>query len=43
MADSIATVQYIAPYTGAAQAEYFMNRERHTLIIYDDISKQAQA
>ncbi|PHT97212.1 ATP synthase subunit alpha, chloroplastic [Capsicum chinense] len=28
---------------GAALAEYFMYRERHTLIIYDDLSKQAQA
>ncbi|VAH82832.1 hypothetical protein VPH35_054391 [Triticum aestivum] len=43
MADSLATLQYLAPYTGAAPAEYFMYRERHTLIIYDDLSKQAQA
>ena len=43
MADSPATLQYLAPYTGAALAEYFMYRERHTLIIYDDLSKQAQA
>ncbi|KAF5755352.1 ATP synthase subunit alpha [Helianthus annuus] len=42
-ADSPATLQYLAPYTGAALAEYFMYRERHTLIIYDDLSKQAQA
>lgn len=41
MADSPATLQYLAPYTGAALAEYFMYRERHTLIIYDDLSKQA--
>ena len=41
MADSPATLQYLAPYT--ALAEYFMYRERHTLIIYDDLSKQAQA
>jgi F-type H+-transporting ATPase subunit alpha len=40
--DSPATLQYLAPYTGAALAEYFMNREQHTLIIYDDPSKQAQ-
>ncbi|KAJ6295741.1 hypothetical protein OIU78_023721 [Salix suchowensis] len=39
-ANSPATLQYLAPYTGAALAEYFMYRERHTLIIY---SKQAQA
>nr|YP_010574336.1 ATP synthase CF1 alpha subunit [Halophila ovalis]UZH94347.1 ATP synthase CF1 alpha subunit [Halophila ovalis] len=43
MADSPAALQYLAPYTGAALAEYFMYRERHTLIIYDDLSKQAQA
>ncbi|MCD9640386.1 hypothetical protein HAX54_025672 [Datura stramonium] len=42
-ADSPATLQYLAPYTGAALAEYFMYRERHTLIIYIDLSKQAQA
>ncbi|KAJ6731291.1 ATP SYNTHASE SUBUNIT ALPHA MITOCHONDRIAL [Salix purpurea] len=39
-ANSPATLQYLAPYTGATLAEYFMYRERHTLIIY---SKQAQA
>nr|YP_009436927.1 ATP synthase CF1 alpha subunit [Cyphia tortilis]ATG27302.1 ATP synthase CF1 alpha subunit [Cyphia tortilis] len=43
MANSPATLQYLAPYTGAALAEYFMYRERHTSIIYDDLSKQAQA
>ena len=43
MADSAAALQYLAPYTGAALAEFFMYRERHTLIIYDDLSKQAQA
>uniref|UniRef100_A0A8S0WD88 ATP synthase subunit alpha, mitochondrial n=1 Tax=Spirodela intermedia TaxID=51605 RepID=A0A8S0WD88_SPIIN len=42
-ADSPATLQYLAPYTGAALAEYFMYRKQHTLIIYDDLSKQAQA
>ncbi|KAH7663537.1 F-type H+-transporting ATPase subunit alpha protein [Dioscorea alata] len=42
-ADSPATLQYLAPYTGAALAEYFMHREQHTSIIYDDLSKQAQA
>ncbi|KAB2034969.1 hypothetical protein ES319_D04G120000v1 [Gossypium barbadense] len=41
--DSPATLQYLTPHTGAALAEYFMYRERHTLIIYDDLSKQAQA
>ncbi|KAL2224687.1 UNVERIFIED_CONTAM: ATP synthase subunit alpha, chloroplastic [Sesamum indicum] len=41
-ADSPATLQYLAPYTGAALAEYFMYRKQHTLIIYDDPSKQAK-
>jgi F-type H+-transporting ATPase subunit alpha len=42
-ADNPATLQYLAPYTGAALAEYFMYKGRHTLVIYDDLSKQAQA
>jgi len=42
-ADDPATLQYIAPYTGASIAEYFMYKGRATLIIYDDLSKQAQA
>ena len=42
-ADDPATLQYIAPYTGAAIAEYFMYKGQATLIIYDDLSKQASA
>jgi F-type H+-transporting ATPase subunit alpha len=42
-ADEPATLQYIAPYTGAALAEYFMYSGRATLVIYDDLSKQAAA
>ena len=42
-ADDSATLQYIAPYTGAAIAEYFMYKGKATLIIYDDLSKQANA
>jgi F-type H+-transporting ATPase subunit alpha len=42
-ADSPATLQFLAPYTGAALAEYFIYNGRPTLIIYDDLSKQAQA
>ena len=42
-ADDPATLQYIAPYTGAALAEYFMYTGRPTLVIYDDLTKQAQA
>jgi F-type H+-transporting ATPase subunit alpha len=42
-ADEPATLQYIAPYTGAALAEYFMYKGKATLVIYDDLSKQASA
>jgi len=42
-ADAPATLQYIAPYTGAALAEYFMYNGRATLVVYDDLSKQASA
>jgi F-type H+/Na+-transporting ATPase subunit alpha len=42
-ANDPATLQYIAPYSGAAMAEYFMYKGKATLIIYDDLSKQAQA
>ena len=42
-ANDPATLQYLAPYTGAAIAEYFMYQGKSTLIIYDDLSKQAQA
>jgi len=38
-----APLQYIAPYAGAAIAEYFMYQGKHTLVIYDDLSKQAVA
>jgi F-type H+-transporting ATPase subunit alpha len=39
-----APLQYIAPYAGAAMAEYFMYQEgKATLCVYDDLSKQAQA
>ena len=38
-----ATLQSLAPYTGAAIAEYFMYKGRSTLVIYDDLTKQAQA
>nr|ALO21489.1 CF1 alpha subunit of ATP synthase [Lobochlamys culleus] len=36
-------LQYLAPYTGATLAEYFMYTGRPTLTIYDDLTKQAQA
>merc|ERR1712177_50745 len=38
-----ATLQYIAPYSGAALAEYFMYQGKATLVIYDDLTKQAMA
>jgi len=38
-----ATLQYLAPYTGASIAEYFMYKGRSTLVIYDDLTKQAQS
>ncbi|MGN0453221.1 MAG: F0F1 ATP synthase subunit alpha [Ruminococcus sp.] len=42
-ASDAAPLQYIAPYAGCAVAEYFMNRGRDTLVIYDDLSKHAVA
>ncbi len=42
-ASTPAPLQYIAPYSGTAMAEHFMYRGEHVLIIYDDLSKQAQA
>jgi F-type H+/Na+-transporting ATPase subunit alpha len=42
-ASSPAPLQYIAPYAGTAMAEFFMYRGEHTLIVYDDLSKQAAA
>ncbi len=38
-----APLQYIAPYAGCAMGEYFRDNKRHALIIYDDLSKHAQA
>ena len=38
-----APLQYIAPYAGCAMAEYFMYKGQHTLVVYDDLSKQAVA
>jgi F-type H+-transporting ATPase subunit alpha len=38
-----APLQYVAPYAGCAMAEYFMYKGGHTLVVYDDLSKQAQA
>ncbi|MGB3723845.1 MAG: F0F1 ATP synthase subunit alpha [Pacificimonas sp.] len=38
-----APLQYLAPYTGCAMAEYFRDNGMHSLIVYDDLSKQAVA
>ena len=38
-----APLQYLAPYTGSAIAEWFRDNKMHSLIIYDDLSKQAVA
>ena len=38
-----APLQYVAPYSGTAMAEYFMYQGEHCLIVYDDLSKQAAA
>jgi F-type H+-transporting ATPase subunit alpha len=38
-----AAMQYLAPYTGAAIAESFMYKGKATLVVYDDLTKQAQA
>jgi F-type H+-transporting ATPase subunit alpha len=38
-----ASLQFLAPYTGAAIGEYFRDNGRHALVIYDDLSKHAAA
>ncbi len=42
-ADDAVPLQYIAPYSGCALAEYFMYRGKDVLIVYDDLSKHAAA
>ncbi len=42
-ADSPAAAQYLAPFSGAAMGEWFMDNGMDALIIYDDLSKQAVA
>ena len=42
-ASDVAPLQYIAPYSGTAIAEYFMEKGKDVLIIYDDLSKHAVA
>ncbi len=38
-----APMQFLAPYAGCAMAEYYRDHGKHALIIYDDLTKQAQA
>ncbi len=42
-ASEASPLQYIAPYSGCAMGEYFMNQGKHVLIIYDDLTKHAVA
>ena len=42
-ASAPAALQYLAPFSGVAMGEYFMDKGRDVLIIYDDLSKQAVA
>lgn len=42
-ASELSPMQYIAPYAGCAMGEYFMQKGKHVLIIYDDLSKHAVA
>ena len=42
-ASEAAPLQFLAPYSGCAIAEFFRDNGKHALIIYDDLSKQAVA
>ena len=42
-ANELAPLQYIAPFAGVAIAEEFMEQGKHVLIVYDDLTKHAQA
>lgn len=43
LASDLAPLQWMAPYSGTAIAEYFMKQGRDVLIVYDDLSKHAVA
>ena len=43
MASDLAPLQYICPYAGTAMAEYFMDKGKDVLVVYDDLSKHAVA
>jgi len=42
-ASDSSSLQYLAPYAGCAMGEYFRDKGRHALVIYDDLSKHAAA
>ena len=42
-ASDAAPLQFLAPYSACAMAEYFRDNGKHALIIYDDLSKQSVA
>ena len=42
-ADDAAPIKYMAPYAGCAMGEYFMFEGKHALVMYDDLSKHADA
>src|ERR1700734_4167595 len=42
-ASEAAPLQYIAPYSGCTMGEYFRDNGKHALLVYDDLSKHAQA
>src|SRR5260370_7925814 len=42
-ASEAAPLQFIAPYSGCTIGEYFRDSGRHSLLIYDDLTKHAQA
>src|SRR5579875_3415221 len=42
-ASEAAPLQFIAPYSGCAMGEYYRDNGRHALLVYDDLSKHAQA
>ncbi|MDD0854742.1 F0F1 ATP synthase subunit alpha [Halobacteriovorax sp. GB3] len=42
-ASNTAPLQFLAPYTGCTMGEYYRDNGKHALIIYDDLTKQAQA
>jgi len=42
-ASNSAPLQFLAPYTGCTMGEYYRDNGKHALVIYDDLTKQAQA